>query len=122
MSRFPAKIVLVLLWSCLPWLSGCSKHPLAGGWHQHVESGEGLALQFDPASSRLIVHAHGRTDGGDEHMDGEYTMDGQTLTLHWMDGTKRVQWTGSLQGDHLELKGADGKALEFHRGGDPHGH
>lgn len=117
--RTPARTT-VLLFSLLFATCG-GGHPLAGGWHQHLDSGTGMQFEFDAESNRLAVHGTPAADGTHADYQGTYELDGQKLTVEWTQDGKAVRWTGELRGDTLELQGADGK-VEFHRGGAGHGH
>ncbi len=104
-------------------LGSCSKHPLAGGWHEHVAGGgEGLELDFDPNSQQLLVHGRPRPDGGHDDLRGTYSLDGEALTVEWTDAGKKVTLRGSLRGDEITLGATDQPALEFHRGEAGHHH
>jgi hypothetical protein len=105
----------------LLFLAACGGHPLAGGWHQHLESGHGMELEFDSGSNKLAVHGTPAADGSHAHYSGTYVLDGQRLTLEWTENGKPVRWSGELRGDTIELQGADGRA-EFHRGAAGQGH
>ncbi len=113
------KFLTALVLLVLATLSSCSKHPLDGGWTEHTQ-GTPRVLEFDPASDKVFVHAHGRTDGGNEHMSGTYKLDGVQLTVAWEDGGKKLTFTGKIEGEHLELTGAGGEKVEFHHGGKAH--
>ncbi|MEQ1631195.1 MAG: hypothetical protein ABL997_02405 [Planctomycetota bacterium] len=113
------KFLTVPLVLVLATLSSCSKHPLDGGWTEHTQ-GTPRVLEFDPASNKLFVHAHGRTDGGNEHMSGTYTLEGVKVTVAWEDGSKQLKYTGLIDGEHLALTGAGGEQVEFHHGGHAH--
>jgi len=115
----PMKLrVAAALFAALVW-SGCSKetHPLAGGWHEHVAGGgEGLELEFDPASNRLEVHGRPRPDKTHDHWHGTYVLDGQRLKVEWTETGQKVVLQGTLTGDTLSLTGPDNQKLELHRG------
>jgi hypothetical protein len=111
------RLLPVLSFACI--LASCSKHALQGGWREEGAQAPRV-LEFDPNSSRLMVHAHGRADGGHEHLDGMYRLDGVTIHVEWVDGAASVAWDGSVQGDRMELKGKDGASVAFVRGGSAH--
>ena len=108
-------------------LSSCgSSHPLAGNWSEVMPDGKpGMTLTFDGSSSKMAVHGRPQQDGSHSHPKATYTFDGQaktvTVTGRIVDGVKDETWTGKVDGDVMELAGADIK-LEFRRGGQPHGH
>lgn len=98
-------------------LGSCSKHPLAGGWREHVQGGgEGLGFEFDPGSDRLQVHGRPRPDGGHEHLSGTYSLDGQRLRIEWTEAGKKIEMQGTMVGDSITLSGPGSEKLEFHRG------
>lgn len=97
----------------------CSEHPLHGGWKEQTQ-GTPRVLEFDSASDRLMVHAHGRTDGGEDHMHGTWKQEGDLLKVQWEDGATKVVLSGKQNGEKLELAGADGKVIEFLRGSSAH--
>jgi len=71
------------------------------------------------------VHTAPRTDGGHDHVNGTYTWDAATKALMVKarlagDG-KADTWTGTVDGETMQLGSADGK-LSFRRGGKPDGH
>lgn len=109
----PAAVLLSLV------LGSCSEHPLHGGWKEQTQ-GTPRVLEFDPKSDQLMVHMHGRTDGGPDHMHGTWKEEGEVLRLQWEDGATKVALQGKRNGDTLQLTGPDGKAVEFVRGGSAH--
>jgi hypothetical protein len=114
-------MVLTTFLCLLPALGACSKHPLHGGWQQHVVSGSGRSFDFDPDSNKLLVHGVPGADGTHPHYDGTYRLDGTMLAVEWTEGGTKFQWSGELRGDALEFRTDDGK-VEFHRGAAEHGH
>ena len=113
------KFLTALLLFVFAATSSCSKHPLDGGWTEHTQ-GAPRVLEFDAASDKVFVHAHGRTDGGSEHLNGTYTLTGTELSVAWEDGGKKLSFTGKLVGEHLELTDPAGSKVEFHHGGQAH--
>ena len=105
---------------------GGSAHPLAGNWAEELPgAAAGMSIEFDGKGDRVYVHTAPRPDGGHGHVHGTYTWDAiaRSVTVKALlagDG-KADTWSGSVNGDHMELSSADGK-LVFHRGGTPHGH
>lgn len=109
-------------------LASCSSesHPLAGNWSQQLPDGKpGMSLEFDGKGEKLYVHGAPRADGSHGHPKATFTWDGATKTLtvtgNLVDEAKSGTWTGTVDGDRMELGAADGK-LSFRRGGTPHGH
>ncbi|MCA8965548.1 MAG: hypothetical protein H6838_20705 [Planctomycetes bacterium] len=108
--------------------AGCGHdhHPLEGGFSQQVAGdGEGMHVEFDLESNKLLVHTAPDADGHHDHVDGTYTFDAATgaVTVNalLMGGKKPGTWTGKLTGDDLELSAGTDK-LSFRRGGEAHGH
>lgn len=105
-----------------------SDHPLAGNWSQELPGGaKGMSLELDAKSDKVFVHTAPRPepDGGHDHLKGTYTWDAATkaVTVKALlagDG-KADTWTGTVDGDTMQLGSADGK-LSFRRGGKPDGH
>jgi hypothetical protein len=111
----------------LLFLAACgSDHPLAGNWSQELPGdAHGMSLEFQVDGDRVMVHTAPRPDGGHGHERGTYTWDAAAKSITVQaplagDG-KATTWTGTVDGEHMELGSADGK-LQFHRGGEAPGH
>ena len=111
-------------------LAGCSAKvppgPMAGNWSEVLPDGKhGMTLTFDGYSDKMSVHGRPQEDGTHTHPKATYTYDLKTKTLvvsgRILDGANADSWTGTVEGDHFELAGADTK-LKFQKGGEPHGH
>lgn len=105
---------------------GGSAHPLAGNWSQELPGDAvGMSIEFDGKSDKVTGHTAPRPDGGHDHVYGTYTWDAATkrvtVKAKLAGDAKADTWTGTLDGEHLELGSADGK-LMFHHGGTAHGH
>ncbi|MFM1873118.1 MAG: hypothetical protein RL398_2540 [Planctomycetota bacterium] len=116
-----------LLAPALLVLTACgSESPIAGNWSQATADGTpGMVLEFDGGSDKLIGHTAEREGGGHDHLYGTYTLDaasGMVTVKAQLDGKQGAgSWSGPLKGDSLQLA-ADGKTLQFQRGGKAHGH
>ena len=102
------------------------KSPMAGNWSELRAGGEpGMTLTFDGYSEKMSVHGRPQQDGTHTHPKATYTYDMKTKTLvvsgRILDGVNADSWTGTVDGDHFELAGADTK-LKFQKGGEAHGH
>ena len=73
----------------------------------------------------MIGHTAEREGGGHDHIYGTYSFDaasGVVTVKAQLDGKQGPgSWSGPLKGDDLQL-GADGKTMQFRRGGKAHGH
>lgn len=108
-------------------LAACGdSHPLAGAWNQELPGdAHGMHVSFDTKGDRVDIGTAPRPDGTHDHLHGTYTFDAAkkavTVKAKLLGDGKADTWTGTLDGDHLELTSADGKIL-FHRGEHAHGH
>jgi hypothetical protein len=100
-------------------VASCSKHALHGGWREDG-SKEPRTLEFDAKSNELMVHTHTRADGGHDHLHGSYTWKDGAIHVEWTEGSAKVSFDGSVQGDRMELKGKAGESVVFVRGASAH--
>ncbi len=114
----------------LPFLlvAACSggDHALAGSWSQELPGGaKGMSVEFDVKSDKVFVHTAPRPDGSHDHLDGTYAWvaASKSVTVKAKLGGdgKADTWTGTVNGEHLELSSPDGKLL-FHHGEEEHDH
>lgn len=111
--------------ACLLVFAACSpNHPLAGAWvEERTDGAEPMALEFEIGGRKVLVHAE--IDGHHTHIDGTYEFaadsKGVTVQAKLMGEGKAGTWTGTVDGEHLNLASADGK-IQFHKGDHVHGH
>ena len=97
---------------------------VAGHWSQETGTDqEGMTLEFDAGSDKLLVHTAPDADGAHEHLDGTYGFDAATSAVtvrcELMGEGKGDVWQGKLDGAHMTLS-ANGTEVKFHKGKDPH--
>lgn len=96
----------------------------AGHWLQETPSDQqGMTLEFDAESDKMVVHTAPDEDGGHEHLRGTYSLDAASgaITVRCELGGrgKGDAWSGKLEGDSLTLS-AGSSTLRFRKGDDPH--
>ncbi|MFY9345669.1 MAG: hypothetical protein WAT39_24470 [Planctomycetota bacterium] len=115
--RLPPVLALLLLAAC------GSSHPLAGHWSPEGQQGPvTVGIDFDADSDAVMAHVDG-PDGHSHPPKGTYTFDAATKAVtvkcKLMGDGKADTWTGTLNGDALELTGGEVK-LKVRRGGSAH--
>ena len=104
-------------------LAACSSgNPLAGHWSPEAEvAGMRVGLDFGEGD-QIMAHVDG-PDGHGHPKPISYTFDAATklvtVKCKLMGDGKADTWTGTLQGEALELTGGDLK-LKFKKGGSAH--
>ena len=105
-------------------LAACSSgNPLAGHWSPEAEvAGLRVGVDFDDKSDQVLAHVDG-PNGHSHPPKGSYTFDSATklvtVKCKLMGDGKAETWTGTLQGESLELAGGDVK-LKLKKGGSAH--
>lgn len=123
------RLRLLFAMSLYSMLFGCGNDAstatsIAGHWAQETGSDQqGMTLQFDATSDKLMVHTAPEADGSHDHLHGSYTFDAATTTATVrceLGGTgKGNVWTGKLANERLSLTSGS-TTLKFRKGTDPH--
>jgi len=126
------KIQSLLSFTLLTVLAACGSDashaagPIGGHWAQHTGTeAEGMTLEFDAGSDKLLVHTAPEADGSHDHLKGTYRFDAAsmvvTVNCELLGKGKGEVWQGKVDGEHLIVASGDAK-LTFHKGKDPHEH
>lgn len=109
-------------------LSACSSDTSAVSGHWSQETGtdqQGMTLEFDAKSDKLMVHTAPDASGSHDHLHGTYAFDAKANSLSVkceLNGKgKGDTWQGKVDGDHMTLTGG-AVTLKFHKGESPHEH
>jgi hypothetical protein len=115
-----------LTFPALLLLAACSKsvHPLAGNWAEQTPDGKkGIQLVFSEDGAKLFPHGRPSADNLHSHPKATFTFDPATKVLtiqsDLTDDGKTLSWTGTVDGDALQLRGGE-TTLKFAKGGSAH--